>query len=127
MGFLRRESFNLIVDAPRSFQTAESLHFPQQPVPALSMPLNVSGQLMKVVIAAKFNHSASSGWPLLQVRRRVGNDSNVTIMTTVEPTSTGYLNEFEYKLSANIHLGGQVHIRNSLPLMEGSRLSLAYL
>ena len=127
MGFLHRDSLNLIVAAPRDSSIADSLYFPQQFVPSLSMPLNVSGQLTKFVIAAKFNHSAHSGWPILQIRRTVGNDSNVTTMTTVEPTPTGYLNVFEYNLSFNIHLGDQVRILNLQPSTTGSRYSLAYL
>ena len=128
MGFLRRKSLDMIVDAPRDDHIAGSLHFSQQLIPALSMPLNVSGQLMKFVIAAKFNHRASAGWPVLQIRRTIGDGSDVINRTTVEPTSTGYLNVFEYKLSADIHPGDRVHIiQSSQPLMNGLRFLLAYL
>ena len=48
-------------------------------------------------------------------------------MTTAEPTPTGYLNVFEYNLSANINLGDQVCIQNLQPSTTVSRYSLAYL
>ena len=120
MGFLNRESLDLIVDTPRDNTIFSSLSFTQNSI--RSMPLSVSGNLIKFIIAAKFNHSDPSGWPVLQIRRR----GNVTAMTRLEARPTGYLNVFEYETSpVDIQPGDVVRINN--PESSGQRYLLAYL
>ena len=102
VGFLKNESLQLIVDAPRNNRIHRTLDFRQNTTQ--SMQINESGLLMRFLIAAKFNHTISSGWPVLQIRRRkVLNDNSSyeeQIATTQEPTPTGYLNVFEYDMQA---------------------------
>ena len=120
MGFLSRDSLDMIVDAPRDNTIFGSLNFTQNNVQ--SMPLNVSGSLIKFVIATKFNHSELSGWPILQIRR----SDNVTAMTQLEPRPTGYLNVFEYDpLSVDIQPGDISYV--CIPESTKKRYLLAYL
>ena len=92
--------------------SSPSLNFRQDPHRILqSMPLTESGHLVRFIIAAKFNHSVPSGWPTLQIKRRVNNGSHEAVATTtMEPRPTGYLNVFEYKMSAEIQPGDIVHV-----------------
>ena len=63
------------------------------------MPINESGLLVRLLIAAKFDHTISSGWPVLQIRRTLNGDSSshlTPLSTMKEPRPTGYLNVFEY-------------------------------
>ena len=64
------------------------------------MAINEMGLLEKFFIAAKFDHTIPSGWPLIQIRRRIHvNDFSYfsqVLSTTMEPRPTGYLNVFEY-------------------------------
>ena len=125
MGFLNRESLKQIVDAPRDDTIFRSLRFTQNNVQSMRMPLSVSGSLIKFIIAAKLNHSDPSGWPILQVIKRVSGGSNVTAMTQLEPRPTGYLNVFECgPLPANIQPGV---IAVSIVSTGQSRYFLAYL
>ena len=88
-----------------------------------SMPLSTSGHMLKCIIAAKFNHSEPSGWPILQIRR----SGNVTAMTQSEPKPSGYLNVFEYEtLSADIQPRDIVRIWYN-PESSGQRYLLAHL
>ena len=59
MGFLKNESLQVIVDAPRDSRIFNSFNFVA--IGAQSMPINEPGLLVKFFIAAKFNHSMSSG------------------------------------------------------------------
>ena len=112
----------MIVDAPRDDMISESLRFTQINIPSESIPLSVSGSSIKFIIAAKFNHNAPSGWPILKIRRR----GNVTAMTQLEPRPTGYLNVFEYDtLSVDVQPEDVVGIR--IPESSGQRYLLAYL
>ena len=124
VGFLNRQSLNLIVDAPRDDRIHKSLHFRQHTLQ--SMPLTESGHLVRFIIAAKFNHSVSSGWPTLQIERKVSNDSHeVVAMTTLEPRPTGYLNVFEYEMSAEVQSGDVVRVYIPEPVTRKKYL-LAY-
>ena len=98
-------------------------HYPLES--AQSVPLNESGRVMKIVMAAKFYHSIHSGWPILQIRRRINNSLVVVDMAMSEPKSLGYLNVFEYDMSTDIQAGDILRIRGS-PVTE-SRYLLAYL
>ena len=128
VGFLHRRSLDLIVDAlndTASF-TSSSFQFNQYPLEsAQSVPLNESGRVMKIVMAAKFYHSIHSGWPILQIRRRINNSLVVVDMAMSEPRPSGYLNVFEYDMSTDVQAGDIVRIRGS-PVTE-SRYLLAYL
>ncbi len=131
IGFLKNESLPVIVDAPRDSRIYNSFYF--IPINIQSMPINESGVLVKFFIAAKFNHTISSGWPLLQIRRRIHtNDSSYfsqVFITTMEPRPTGYLNVFEYDVQ---NMGFDVQhidsIRVFWPLNTdvSRRYSLAY-
>jgi hypothetical protein len=93
MGFLKNESLQVIVDAPRD--SSNSFNF--TPATTQSMPIKESGLLVKFFIAAKFNHTISSGWPIIQIRRRTHtNNFSQVFSTAMEPRPTGYLNVFEY-------------------------------
>ena len=88
----------MIVDAPRDNRIYNSFYFRWTNIQ--TMAINESGLLEKFFIAAKFNRTIPSGWPVLQIRRRIHtNDSSYfsqVFSTTMEPRSTGYLNVFEY-------------------------------
>ena len=88
----------MIVDAPRDSRIYNSFNYTLKNTQ--SMPISESGLLEKFFIAAQFNHTIPSGWPLLQIRRRIHtNDSSYlsqVFSTTMEPRFTGYLNVFEY-------------------------------
>lgn len=90
----------MIVNAPRADRIHGSLNFRLDNVQ--SMPINESGLLVRFFIAAKFNYTISSGWPVLQIRRRINSTlSFVTLIsTTKEPRPTEYLNVFEYNVQA---------------------------
>ena len=98
MGFLKKKSLRVIVDAPRDSGISNSFDFRLTNIQ--SMPINESGLLAKFFIAAKFDHTSPSGWPVLQIRRRIfTNDASYLsqpFSTTMEPRPTGYLNVFEY-------------------------------
>ena len=114
MGFLDRQSLTMIVDAPTDRD--QLISTPHRIVThncTIQSNLSFSGRHhINFVIAAKFNRSTSSGWPVLQIKRRVPNDSfNTIVMTQLEPRPTGYLNVFEYKLlSDDVQQGDVVHI-----------------
>ena len=86
----------MIVDAPRDNRIYTSFNFRLNNTQ--SMPISESGLLVKFFIAAKFNHTISSGWPILHIRRRnhTSDSLNLVFSTTMEPRPTGYLNVFEY-------------------------------
>ena len=87
----------MIVNASRDDVIHSTLDFRQRTV--LSMPINESGLLVRLLIAAKFDHTISSGWPVLQIRRTLNGDSSshlTPLSTMKEPRPTGYLNVFEY-------------------------------
>ena len=84
-----------------------SLYFPgltQYSIPKLSMPLNQSGPLRRIIIAAKFNTSVDIGWPEIQIIRRASSVTNgsdtydIAFSTVTAPRHTGYLNLYEYDL-----------------------------
>ena len=119
-GFLNRQSLEMIVDAPRETTIFKFLNTTQGTFQ--SMPLSTSGDMLKCIIAAKFDHSEPSGWPMLQIKR----SGNVTAMTQSEPKPSGYLNVFEYEtLSADIRPGDVVHVWYN-PESRGQRYLLAY-
>ena len=63
VGFLNRQSLNMIVDAPTGQLMSTSLNVRQDfLMTTQSMPLNETGRHIKFVIAAKFNHSACTLW-----------------------------------------------------------------
>ena len=117
----------MIVDAPTDPFISTTLNVTQDfLMTTQSRPLNETGCHIKFAIAAKFNHSAPSGWPVLQIRRRVGDNTfNTLVMTELEPRPTGYLNVFEYELlSGDVQSGDVVCIRAQS--YYGQRYLLAY-
>ncbi len=98
MGFLKNESLQVIVDAPKDSGIYNSFDF--SVTTAQSTPVNGSGLLVKFFVAAKFDHTIPSGWPVLQIRKRIHtSDSSYprwVFITIMEPRPTGYLNVFEY-------------------------------
>ena len=86
----------MIIDAPRDSRVYNSLNVLLSN--AQSMPISMLGLLEKFFIAAKFDHTVSSGWPVLHIRRRNNTSDalNLVFSTTMEPRPTGYLNVFEY-------------------------------
>ena len=119
----------MIVDAPTDGSISTSLNVRQDfLMTTQSMPLNETGRHIKFVIAAKFNHSAPSGWPVLQIRRSVSIDNVTTLVMTrldLEPRPTGCLNVFEYELlPAEVQPRDVVHIR--LQSQGQQRYLLAY-
>ena len=99
MGFLKKESLQVIADAPRDNRIYNSFDFRRTNI-IQTMAISESGLLVKFFIAAQFDHTIPSGWPLLQIKRRIHtNDSSYlsrVFSTTMEPRPTGYLNVFEY-------------------------------
>ena len=94
MGFLNEQSLRMIVRAQRNIRPT-SFFFPWRAL-SMSMPLNQSGLLKKMIIAVKFNASAMCiGWPELQVIR---NGRAYFSTNAMEPKPTGYLNVYEYDL-----------------------------
>ena len=64
----------------------------------MSMPLTQSGPLKRLIIAAEFDVTVSSGWPELQIIRNL---TDIVFSTnTSKPKPMGYLNVYEYNLSA---------------------------
>ena len=90
------EALGNVHDSPPSFS------FPGILYPNISMPFTQSGPLRKMVIAAKFDIDVPDGWLELQIIRTVnGGTPNVVFTTnTMEPKPTGYLNLYEYNLTA---------------------------
>ena len=132
MGFLENESLQLIVNASRDDKIHSAFEFRQNTTQ--SMPLKESRLLVRFLIAAKFYHTISSGWPVLQIRRTLNGDSSsllTPISTKKEPRPTGYLNVFEYDMQAvrfEIQCGDSLRVYwppEATP--NGSRYSLAYL
>ena len=133
-GFLDKQSLQMIVDVARENTTPLNVSvyqlFPEIVVPTYtSMRLNQSGPLRKMIIAAKFNVAMSSGWPQLQIIR---NGNNLTFTTnTTEPKPTGYLNVYEYNLTAanfQVKAGDVLNISwyDEREQWLGNRFSLAY-
>ena len=119
----------MIVDAPTDGSISTSLTVTQDfLMTTQSMPLNETGRHIKFVIAAKFNHDAPSGWPVLQIRKTVSSDNVTTLVMTrldLEPRPTGYLNVFEYDLlPADVQPGDVVRIQPQS--YEQQRYLLAY-
>ena len=130
VGFLNRESLFLIVDTSSSDTGHPELEEYLMTDTNQSMPLNKSGHLEKFVIAAKLNHDIASGWPILQIMRKVGKNSTSAVdMTMSEPRPTGYLNVYEYDTSMNVEVGDVVHIQWPAEVVRTSesRYLLAYL
>ena len=102
LGFLKNKALQVIVDAPRDNRIYNSFNVILSNTQ--SMPINESGLLEKFFIAAKFDHTVPSGWPVLQIRRIIHtNDSSYfsqVFSTTMEPRPTGYLNVFEYDVQS---------------------------
>ena len=88
--------------------------------------------LVKVAIAAKFNHIVPYGGPFLQVRRRnssANGSFNSVYITRREPKPTEYLNVFEYDLSENrfeIYPEEQICLSWFPSSSHSARYSLAY-
>ena len=99
MGFLKKTSLHLIVDAPRNHSISSLFSF-KRVGNVQSVPINEPGLLLKLFIAARFNVTVSSGWPVLQIRRRNGDSYNLVreFGQMMEPRPTGYLNVYEYDL-----------------------------
>jgi hypothetical protein len=128
MGFLKNESLQVIVDAPRD--SSNSFNF--TPTTTQSMPIKESGLLVKFFIAAKFNHTIPSGWPVIQIRRTHANNSNdfsQVFSTTMEPRPNGYLNVFEYdvqNMAFDIQYDDIIRVFWPLDSNNLRRYSLAY-
>ena len=103
----------------------------------MHVPLNESGNVLKFLIAAKYNYSASCSslpqnftcsahplWPTITITRTV-----FSVSTRAEPRPSGYLNVFEYDLKGiNVQVGDVVHIQLPRPPSpETSKYLLAYL
>ena len=99
MGFLNEQSLRMIVEAPRD--ESRSFIFSEIPHLETSMPLNQSGPLRKMIMAALFRVTASVGWPELQIIRRASNGTSFVAFTTstTEPKPTRYLNLYEYNVA----------------------------
>ena len=85
--------------------------------------------MLVVFIAAKFNHSAMSGWPMIQIKK---NDSQLQEMNRMEPRQSGYLNVFMYELMIAIQVGDRIRIglpwsASSNNISWGSKYLLAFL
>ena len=135
MGFLNEQSLRMIVDAPRNAYSSSPFSFPGVPPMVMNIPFTQSEPLRKMVITARFNVSAPVGWPELQILRNASNGAETSYVAfttnTTEPTPTGYLNVYEYDLTAtefitqagdvlNISWRGDVRQRDQI------RFSLAY-
>jgi hypothetical protein len=123
----------MIVEAPRNMYDITSFSFPGIHHPAMSMPITRFGPVKKMVIAARFNISVPVGWPELQIIRRASDGiSNVAVTTsTIEPKPTGYLNLYEYDLTAknfDIRVGDKLNItwHGNILQHDQIRFSLAY-
>ena len=66
VGFLKRQSLLKLMIADTSTDVIDSISTSHNAV-IQNRALNETGQMIKFVIAAKFNHSAPSGWPALQI------------------------------------------------------------
>ena len=112
MGFLKKESLQAIVNAPRDSRISNSFNFRLTTIQ--SMPINEAGLLAKFFIAAKFNHTIPSGWPVLKIRRRVHASGLMEVFsTTMEPRPTGHLNVFEYdvrNMAFDFHHGDLIRV-----------------
>ena len=102
MGFLKKKSLYLIVDAPRNRNNISSLFDFTRVDNVQSVPINEPG-LLTLFIAARFSIMVTSGWPVLQIKRRNSSKSNSYNLvrefgTMMEPKPTGYLNVYEYDL-----------------------------
>ena len=129
VGFLTKESLNQIVNATNdtSQKILSSLTFTQNNI-TQCIQLNESGNMIKISIAAKFNHSEHSGWPILQIRRGRLTNNMAIIIASLKPRPTGYLNVFEYETySVDIQPGDELCIFNFQSVMPTKRYLLAYL
>ena len=128
MGFLKEESLYIILHAFKDHRIHNNLHFRQENIQIISM--NKSGLLAKFLIAAKYDHTIPSGWPALQIRRRVNLSYHVVQISTMkEPRPTGYLNVFEYDMLSEafeIQLGDAVRVYWLHFWTNRTRYSLAY-
>ena len=133
MGFLKKKSLQVIVDAPRDNRIFNAFNF-SRVANVQSMPISESGSLVKFFVATKFDHTIPSGWPVLQIRRRIhtiisSSYFRVVFSTTMEPRPTGYLNVFEYdvqNMAFNVQHNDSIRVfwpRNTNVLR---RYSLAY-
>ena len=132
VGFLDERSLQTIVDVPndRSTDDHPSIFTYGTPQPAtLSMPLNQSGTLKKLIAAAEFDVTVSAGWPELQIIRNAA----IVFSTGIrEPKPTGYLNVYKYddvsadmfEIKAGDVLGISWHTNALNPNLN--RFSLAY-
>ena len=127
MGFLKKESLQVIMDAPRDSRLDNSFIF--TPKTTRSVPINESGLLVKFFIAAKFDGTIPSGWPVLQIRRRFhANNSSILVFSTaaMEPRPTGYLNVFEYDVQNDVQHDDVIQVFWPRDTNVLSRYSLAY-
>ena len=95
--------------------------------PATSMPLTQSGPLKKLIIAAQFDVTVSAGWPELHIIRNAA----VAFSTgTREPKPTGYLNVYEYHISADmfeVKPGDMLNISWHITALDDTYLNRFYL
>ena len=91
----------MIVEAQRNMYDYPPFFFPGILYHTISMPVNKSGPLNKIIIAARFDVTMPIGWPEVQIMRRRDNGMSYIAFTTntTEPKPTGYLNLYEYDLS----------------------------
>ena len=120
----------MIVEAQRNMHDDDSFSFPGISDPAMSTPFTQFGSLKKIVIAARFNVHVPDGWPELQIMRMAdGGISSVEFTTNaMEPKPTGYLNLYEYNLTAT---NFTIQVRDTLNIawrgnVQQPRFSLAY-
>ena len=133
MGFLNKQSLRMIVETTGDvYCDIMSFSFPGIPDSAMSMSFTQSGPLRKIVIAARFNIHVPDGWPELQIIRTAnGGTPNVAFTTNIimEPKPTGYLNLYEYDLTA---INFTTEVRDTLNIswhgnnIQQPRFSLAY-
>ena len=137
MGFLKEQSLMMIVQShemiSQPLPSVRLFSFPGPSQLAMSAPLTQSGQLKKMVIAARFNASVQDGgWPELQIIREF--ESSVmssVIFIDSEPKPTGYLNFYEYDLTEtnfDIQVGDRLNISwyGDIRQPDQIRFSLAY-
>ena len=132
VGFLNQVSLRQIVNAPRDNRVYGHLTFSEDAATVLlTSPVKQgSVYLVRLAIAAKFNHAIPFGWPALQTRRLYDNGSLLSLyITKSEPRPTGYLNVFEYDLSDNgfeLHPGEQIRLSWIPTTSNPARFSLGY-
>ena len=142
--YLNEQSLQNITDASHESTGYRTFSPAQQTVH--SVPINKSGNAVKLLIAARFNYSATYNsrfsqtftcssvsdsahppWPTIDIVR-INGARTFPISICHEPRPSGYLNVFEYELTGNVRVGDVVRIRVPWPHLQGtSKYLLAYL